>query len=288
MFGHSKTQAEGYARWQKLFAFIDGPPSQRVISVGNNFQHDYGRSKINFMPVFRAIDAAFDAILPRDSFSFQNISRRVGFDRMARVQQGMDCAFLLPPLPPMEKQDIFTCFFGRSGFEAPERLIAMVEEQTGLRAAPINTWLKLRDSTADADFEAARHQILQSRFVLTDTYHLSINSFTLGVPVIGMGRAEERQRGTLGDFKKKILFDMLNLRSLYCEAGAEEENEYFRQVTEKIRYELARNFNLPDRHALLRHLADKFRADLDAAIFGPPGWQAPAASPDSCKQPAPV
>ncbi len=269
MFGHSATVDEGYARWQALHACFDKVPGQRILSVGNNFQHNYQKPRHNFAPIFRKLEANFDLILPRDSFSVLNVARRFTFEGMSRVKAGMDCAFLLPPLPEAPREDMFTYFFGRSKLEEPERLVAMVEERTGLRGKAVPAWLRLDHRTAPEDFAASRRQLARSRFVLSDTYHFCINSFILGTPVIGLGRAEVAQNGTLGDFKKRVLFDMLGLQSLYCEAPADmSDNDFYGFIAKKAEAEIARDFNQPGRSALMRGMIDKFREDLDLAIFG--------------------
>ena len=134
----------------------------------------------------------------------------------------------------------------------------------------LEDWFRLDPARAEVQFAALRAKIAQARFVLTDTYHVSVNAMAMGVPVYGIGRHAAGQTGTLGDFKKKVLFDMMQAQSCYLDcAEDEEEAGFFQRVVATIAAGAA---PAPDQGAQLRETVSArvtaFRRALDMAIFG--------------------
>jgi len=260
-YGHATDRQAGYARWADLFTFRQSEPQARVVSVGNNFQHDFEEKQSTFRPALNRLEAYFTAILPRDPFSAQNLSRALSFEKMGMVRQGMDCAFLLPPTQ-VEKKDQFCYFFGRSGFDEAKWLIDSVARKTGLQPVELSNWLSLSKSSAASAFADLRDQIAASRFAITDVYHLAINSFVQRIPVVGLGKRETVQRGTLGDFKKRQLFAMVGQSDTYFEMGDESEAAFFERIVQN-----GAPLERPDRFDLMEALAKKFRSDVEGALF---------------------
>ncbi|QUS35970.1 polysaccharide pyruvyl transferase family protein [Falsirhodobacter algicola] len=265
-FGHSATTREGYDAWKRLFNFYGARRPGNAVSVGNNFQHDFAAELPNAKPIFARIEKNFRAILPRDPHSLQSLSSMLSPEGRSVARQGMDCAFLLPPLPAQPKDDIFCYTFNRSKLPQRERLIRRIEEVTGLRGQPMPGWMHLKEADAEADFQAMRAKIASARFVVSDTYHFLINSMVLGVPVVGLGRTAEKQTGTLGDFKKRMLFGMLDLDAQYVEMGDETPEAYAERVAEICR--AAPNLDPAQLYARMHTLRDGFRGDLDQLFPG--------------------
>ena len=235
-FGHSANRKEAFEKWMKFFTLSEGKPIKRVLSIGNNFQHDFTAEK-KYLTALKNLESNFDLILPRDHFSFQNLSRHFAYSAMSKIQAGMDCAFLLKPIKEeTTDSSIFTYQFGRSGLDNIDELVSRIENITNLKGVPLSKWLDLRAPIASETFDKQRKQIKASRFVLTDIYHLSINTITLQTPIVALGAKQTSQTGTLGDFKKKMLFQMLDLSDRYFEFdrnaldNASEISESLREV----------------------------------------------------------
>lgn len=267
-YGHSETRAQAIERWARLFTLKGDHKPRRVVSVGNNFQHDFSVKAGTYAPALRRLEERFTAILPRDRHSFQNLSRSFSYEGMAKVMPGMDCAFLLPPLH-QAKRAHFCYFFGRSGFADPTGLVRMTEAKTGLCGVNLAHWLSLDDRRSEAQFQDFRREIAAAQFVLTDTYHLCINSFTLRTPVIGLGKRAARQTGTLGDFKKRTLFDMIAMEDSYVEqdAAAETEPEFYQRVLRDAVPDPASGFFDAARFSLMQALTARFRQRLDRLLL---------------------
>lgn len=273
LFGYSPSRSAAMAKWKRLYALTRGKPAAQVVSAGQNFQNDYRAYGLDFSDVFASLGMRFDHILPRDPHSVTNLSGMLGADAHARVEQGLDCAFLLDPdtdPDPAARTGTFCHHFARSGFDDVAGLVGSVQAATDLRPVHLDKWFRLPDATAATDFAAMRQAMTQASFVLTDTYHVCVNALTLGVPVYCLGRAAAGQTGTLGDFKKKVLFDMMGAQAFYFEHGAETpEADFFADVARRIGPGtlLAAEAFGPVRDTVRRRTAD-FRDRLDAILFG--------------------
>ena len=94
--GTSASQAAALRKWKTLFALREDKPAGRVVSAGQNFQHDFSGYGAEFDDVFASIGARFDHILPRDPWSVENLSRSLPPSSVCNLATGLDCAFLLP------------------------------------------------------------------------------------------------------------------------------------------------------------------------------------------------
>lgn len=268
-YTYSRSRPAAMARWKTLYALTGGKPAARVVSAGQNFQNDYHAYGQDFGDVFASLGAHFDHILPRDPHSLTNLSGMLGADAHARVEQGIDCAFLLDSDAAPADTGTFCYHFARSGFEDVDGLVRAVQAATGLRPVHLAEWFRLPDATADAAFTRMRQEMLGARFVLTDTYHVCVNALTLGVPTYCVGRAAAGQVGTLGDFKKKVLFDMMGAQAFHFAHDPETtEAAFFDHVTQAIGAgtHLAADVFGPVRDTVRQRTAD-FRARLDAILF---------------------
>ncbi|MGV0958411.1 MAG: polysaccharide pyruvyl transferase family protein [Limnohabitans sp.] len=243
LWGKSNSLTESFEKWMHLFLLEGFDKHAKVYSISNNFQtldsltdqfdvNEIDRIKSNFA-------SNFDFIAPRDRLSFRLIKNLIP-EAHEIIHQGIDSAFLLdhenvyPSLRNQGKNSTFAYFFVRSDFSDVDVLVKSVEKSTGLRAVKINDWLSMNRLSYDITFFEALKAIKNASFVLTDTYHLAINSMNLGIPIVGFGLEAESQTNTCGDFKKKILFDEFSLGDFYIEAKSTKLNEKIDQVLKMI------------------------------------------------------
>jgi hypothetical protein len=71
-----------------------------------------------------------------------------------------------------------------------------------------------RDTKPDTD-EDYIIEILKSRLIITDTYHLTLMAWSLGVPCICFGNAAEDFKSTVHDKKKEIFFNSNYVTDFY-------------------------------------------------------------------------
>ena len=213
-WGYSRTRAEAFSRWRSLFCG-NGLGDRLLISAGNNFQNNF--DKVEHQEALRDIFDNFSFIFPRDEYSTEKLLSLRADASKTVVECGMDMAFLQRGRTS-QPQNSFSYFFFRSKLVGMEKLIAQISKTTNLNGRELKGWLSLPNLSLDRTFQRLRQQISESRFVITDTYHVAVNSMNLGVPVFCIGRPVEAQNGTVGDFKKKELFRMLGLKKMYFES----------------------------------------------------------------------
>ncbi|SCY90983.1 hypothetical protein [Paracoccus tibetensis] len=243
MFQTSPDLEAAKARWLELFA--PDKDERPLLSIGNNFQHDALDPDPLFAEATDRIQRNFRIILPRDALSVSNLSRSFRAANLHKIQPGMDCAFLLKGEPAEERGPFFSYYFGRSGFKDQKRLVRRLEEVTGLQGREVSRWLRLEKEGLHGHFQDRRQQLACSQFVVTDVYHLSVNTLNMRTPVLCLGRPSQAQQGTLGDMKKRFLFQMLGLGEFYVES---------------------QRANYVDIHAFLERIADPRDFDERLAI----------------------
>lgn len=258
MFGNSPDIEAAKARWLELFA--PATATQPLLSIGNNFQHDLQDSDPLFDEAVERLQQNFKMILPRDGLSVSNLSRSFRADSLHKIRPGMDCAFLLDSAPAEARGGFFSYYFGRSGFKDQQQLIQRVEAATGLQGREVSRWLKLERDGFHDHFQARRQQLAESQFVITDVYHLSVNALNLRTPVLCLGKPSQAQVGTLGDLKKRYLFQLLGLGEFYVESprASEIDLDAFLGRIEPKAFE--------DRLAVKDALTQRFEQDIDTAL----------------------
>jgi hypothetical protein len=138
----------------------------------------------------------------------------------------MDCAWLLPFAPRADTSDssYFVCFLGRTLRRQSRRFLGELARRTGLRLIWVD-WLNLRRPRfiAHWNFERMHRLIAGARFVVTDTYHLTVNSLNRGVRTVCLYDAAQRESdGACGDAKKRALLEQLGMASMLVDLRAEE------------------------------------------------------------------
>jgi hypothetical protein len=161
--------------------------------------------------------------------------------RGGRSALGIDCALLLERIdyeeaglidanavPRADETRRLGVFFGRSRWIAQPLAFSRLLGRE-LKSRP--TWLPwLRSAPRQlplarlAGYPATREpplpteiiaKLLACEFVVTDTYHLCVNSWNLGIPAICIGSGSERVAHTLGDKKKEVLYSMYGANAFY-------------------------------------------------------------------------
>jgi len=246
-FGISETETEAFQRWIKLFAPENLNPNIKIASIGNNFQHKFDIEDTDTNSVFNTFERNFDLILPRDSYSLDNLRQFLPNLPPSKLDAGIDCAFLLHKNQAAKKMNQFACLFKRTQLDDIGSLIEGLNRHTGLSSTRLDNWLSLKRHSADKMFNTNIETVACSTFVLTDTYHVCVNAMRLGVPVFAIGRKSKNQEGTVGDFKKKTLFEMFNASQFYFTIDEnEDEYEFYQNVIEKIHEFISSPTNIYD------------------------------------------
>lgn len=211
------TEAGGFLRWKQLCLFKDHAlkPSQRLFSVGTCFLGARAALKDPAaVSEYGSLLARFHAIVPRDPGSVAELQAL----EMTNAVPGFDCATLLDPDPaPTVNEPCFAYAFGRTFTpEQGKRVARRIEELTGHRAVPIR-WLLNKYAFKFCDFRYARalQAIRRVPCVVTDIYHLTINTLNLNRDVICVGLGNEDFLDTCHDYKKSILLRMTELEGRY-------------------------------------------------------------------------
>lgn len=237
-WGLAKTHAEAVVQWKRVFSPRSAIPGVKIYSVGSNFQHNFAEVTPKATHLLKRLERSFEKLYLRDTFSFQNLTRHVSFPNIEKVALGMDCAFLQEPPIMKNDEDIsgtFAYYFRRSKLKDTSRLIRILEETTGLQGVELKSWIPLPTGRWEDSFNALKGEINRSSFVLTDTYHVCVNAMHSRRPVVGVGRQRGQQVGTLGDFKKRVLFEMFDLGRFYYELDAEErDSDAFESIVETV------------------------------------------------------
>lgn len=261
-WGYQVSRPQAIKQWKQLF--LPGlSASQQIFSVGGNFQHDFTQRADKYPSALTRLEGGVQFVYPRDSFSVQNLSRHFTFDGMQKVKPGTDCAFLQSENFNLSDSGTFVYFFNRSKLESPEKVVEAIERKSGLKGVELTSWLSLGKNDWDRKFSRLKEQIETSELVVTDTYHVCVNALHSRKPLLGIGRETSKQSGTLGDFKKKILFDMFGIEDLYVAIGEKEGEETVRaRIVDRLDslLETQRVASLP--YDLIDAKVSEFRARL--------------------------
>lgn len=226
-YGYNKTQETAFESWINLFLPDRPNHNTSVYSIGQNFL-SLGQS-LNSLPaeVRSNLESryrqTFDAIIPRDDISLLSLNDLKLKESGVEISQGLDTAMLLnhyalyPKLKSVKPSNTFAYVFGRSGFRHVPELVKEIEQRSGFKGIELSFWHSLHASKADRQMQDMLEVIESAKFVLTDTYHCTINAITLGKPVFCLGVNQAEQIATVGEPKKRILFRMMGLLQNYLE-----------------------------------------------------------------------
>ncbi|HEU6448561.1 MAG TPA: polysaccharide pyruvyl transferase family protein [Verrucomicrobiae bacterium] len=213
---------EGMERWRELYLGLKRHcPATRILAVGGCF---LGANE-NLEPSFRqALEEFLDSaelVAPRDERSLE-ILRALAPG--AKLAEGIDCAWLLAvPRRKERNRGYFIYFFGRTLQSADISWIEELSRRTGLRAVTLN-WLDWDQSHFKAHwyFKWMQWRIAGAEFVVTDTYHLALNSLNAHRRVVCLYDSGQRENeGSCGDAKKPLLLRQVGLPQLLLDVNGE-------------------------------------------------------------------
>lgn len=264
----SDSKPEAVRRWKSIFNPVKSDSSTAFLVIGGNFQHDFGKYGRKFDHVFKRLERSMRTVFVRDPLSCQSLSRQFTHAGMQKIICGIDCAFLqdVPP-PRVSEDDCFVYFFKRSKLKDPIAMVRAIEDRTGIRGIELSSWLRLDRASWHSDFAALKDRLTNARFAVTDTYHLCINAMHSRCPVFGIGRSQPEQIGTIGDLKKKVLFDMFDLGDFYIEFEDQAAEEGLsRAVSDRIAWYMADRTRHDDMFLLVEARTRQFARSIERAL----------------------
>ena len=220
------------------YLFLTGVPDadlKRAVAFGGTIITNEAEDDLDlsYASKFRRLFSNAGATLLRDALSAAKISPlRRGDD----ATLGCDCAFLLqdsdldqlPDFTMAPERRGVGVFFGRS----PSRHKMMAFSQMVGRALSEEcswiAWFRhyrrmqllgrvfgLAIPPYQPSAGALLSQLSGYRYIVTDTYHICVNAWRLGIPAVCIGAGATVSSNSLSDKKKEILFEMYGARSLY-------------------------------------------------------------------------
>lgn len=243
-WGNKSSRLDIFEKYLDLFFLDDFSVEDRqVLSVSNNFQTILSvepRVDSHTMDKMKALYRdKFSHFYPRDSLSFKLLNE-FSPDLSNQSTEAVDSAFLLdfesvyPEINTVKKGGKFSYYFARSNFNGIGHLIGDISKQCQLKPKHIDHWLGMSRFHPDHTFKSAVFNIKSSEFIITDVYHLAVNAMNLGIPVIGLGRKQEFQTDSCGDYKKKILFKDMGNESFYIESSTDDINDVKNAVSHLV------------------------------------------------------
>lgn len=185
-----------------------------------------------YMQDFNRFFSKIGAVFFRDALSAAKISPL----RDHQPTLGSDCALLLENddlkslggFVQAEQRQGVGVFFGRSPSKAQMMLFSKIlsselkETASWLPWFPSSKKIKFLGKlfSYNAQMEAEKPGVLLSqmsgyKYIITDTYHICVNAWRMGIPAVCIGRGADNAVNSLADKKKEILFEMYGARQLY-------------------------------------------------------------------------
>lgn len=220
----ARDAAQAWADWLALYLQAkQRHPHLRVYALGGCFLGADDPSLAHARDALREFVVTAELVAPRDPRSFEFLR---SLAPQGPLIQGMDNAWLLPfdPAPGPATPGHFVHFFGRTLRRAPKAFIDDISRTTGLRPVRVD-WMNWRRPrfVAHWNFMRMHRAIASARFVVTDAYHLVINSLNRRVPVVCLYDAEQSASdGSCADAKKRILMEQLGLQAWLVDVQAGE------------------------------------------------------------------
>lgn len=182
---------------------------------------------------FQRFFSKIGAVLFRDALSSAKVSPLRGHE----ATLGCDCAILLQNsdlnqlkgFKKSETQSGVGVFFGRS----PSKLHMLIfSKLVGSQLGEACKWIPWFPSSSlmrrvaglvfgyevnsvPCEPGVILSQMSACRFIVTDTYHLCVNAWRMGIPAICIGEGASGALHSLADKKKEILYEMYGGRHLY-------------------------------------------------------------------------
>jgi hypothetical protein len=272
-----------------IFGGADGAPSPQRIVAGQCFlvsddAYDADRA---YQARFARLAREAKPFLLRDPLSVARASVFSGAP--ASALPPLDTALLRPALcaragahddGDARARDGFGLFFGRTegGFGAKlGATLAARSSAAGrarylrwLPAKPVPAWVRIAANPVIDPLPGALDEIAdvlrRLSFVVTDTYHLALVCWSLGVPAICVGAGAQRFAHSVHDKKKELFF--LSQRIERFHLFAEEGFAAAHAQTRAMLAEIAGADPAPRVAAQIRAQAERVLGALDAALRG--------------------
>jgi len=160
----------------------------------------------------------------RDPIS-SNISKK--YSNIDNCRLGIDCAFYYHPifkkndsLNDNEKNLKVGYYFGKRTKSKYKRyilnkFIRYLSRDTRVSKIIDIDWFDIDEKFPINDLENKLKKIQSCDFIITDTYHCAVNSFSLGTPAFCIGKASSKSLKTVDDKKKEVLYLMFGAHSMY-------------------------------------------------------------------------
>ncbi|MEP9351374.1 polysaccharide pyruvyl transferase family protein [Xanthobacter sp. KR7-225] len=171
-----------------------------------------------------------DPISASHGSAFQPESRCLGIDGAFLLHD--DDLAICPGYMPTSTKNHIGIFFGRTQrFDALMLFSHMIGHRLKMPLAWV-PWLETRSRQRVAGMIGVRSAGSDSlpgsvfsylrtcKFIITDTYHLTINAWRMGIPAICIGSSENKPSAMLNDKKKDILYQMIGANPFYVELGS--------------------------------------------------------------------
>ncbi len=232
----AEAQAEAFAAQSRIFFLSDLPEAQLAKAgvFGTTLITNSTRDMIDaqYKTAFDRFFSNVQLALFRDAISASRLQPL----RQNQPTLGCDCAFLLEDAD-LDKIDGFTRAATREGiglflrrtpkYDRSLRFARALGRELG-ESVKWLPWfwsrrrLALQGQFRGIDVETAQpsageilSQMSGFRFIVTDTYHLCINAWRMGIPAVCIGSALGHQSNSLSDKKKEILYTMYRAQEFY-------------------------------------------------------------------------
>lgn len=246
---------EQFSRYAPVVFMSEQPKERlrRAVVFGSTLISQRAEDELDsqYWAQYQRFFAGAGAVLFRDAVSAARISPLRG----AESTQGCDCAFLLTHedtlaltgFSPSAERSGAGVFFGRT----PQRaeMLSFATALSRVSGEPLR-WFPWFASRRRQRIQARWHgvrvpageytpgvllsQLSGFRFVLTDTYHVCVNAWRMGIPAVCIGQGSGNAASSLGDKKKEVLYEMLGARSLYLFAENLQSGGIYEQEATRV------------------------------------------------------
>lgn len=248
-----------YEEWENLYLLAEEDEKPPVfLSIGQNFQSLTNSKTPYDIGEINKLYSRFDVILPRDSSSLGEL-KRLSSPKLSNVRLGMDCAFLLRSSSflfkkrPIRRRLKIGYYFHRSRIQNVESLLSQIG---GLQVDcfEIKGWIGAKPLMLDRHFRRVTESLRSCDLVISDTYHLLINTLILGTLAVGLGVKTPDQNSTVADYKKRVLFEDFGSSDLYveCEDSSLSSHEIGR-IVDLISFQA----NQRNDHKIFQNIGDR-------------------------------
>jgi hypothetical protein len=265
---------------------------RRTVVFGATLMSDLGIKPEPYRVLAGRFFSGAAGVFMRDPVS--DFKTRTLTGRFDITYQGVDCALLLDDdllasLPAREEQGNIGIFFSRTQlnlaqfFAFANRLAALDHRKllwlpwippTKIGEASLDrNHPRLRRAPSPATFSDALALVRACDYVITDTYHLALIAWRLGVPAICIGEGGRRRPTTLDDKKKEICYSLYGAENFYLFAERFADAEWRAGAVTRVRRLLRDGIaTAAVRAAMLAHAAAAEKA-LCSCLACIPAWR---------------